>query len=122
MERAVAAVAAMSAVVYFISAAVAWQRVAFPTPNESLVKRVILDRAVAWTGLFVLFTLITAVKMHQVAWTGRFVDVVLLVALLAVYFSGLVSVRAITSNRHGNRVVLAFAAASIGVGLLILLL
>lgn len=122
MERLVAAVAAMSAVVYLIAAGVAWQRVVRPPPNDSLVKRVMLDRAVAWTGLFVLFSLIAGVKMHQVAWTDRFVDSVVLVALLAVYFSGLVSVRAITSGRHGNRVVIVFAAASLGVGLLVLLL
>lgn len=122
MDRLVASVAGMSATVYFISGAVAWFRVVYPSRTDARGSGVILDRAVAWTGLFVLFTLIALVKLRMAEWSDEALDVVLLLALLAVYAAGLVSVRVITSNMYGNKVVVLFAAASVAVGLMILLM
>lgn len=118
----VASAAGMSAALYFIAAAIAWRRVAVPVPSDSRAQRVMLDRAVAWTGLFVLFATLTALKLQMAEWSDDTVDLVLFLALTAVYVAGLVSVRAITGDAYGHRVLAVFAGLSLGVGLLILIL
>lgn len=123
MDRLVAAAAGMSAALYFLAGGVAWLRWAFPrSTQDSLVKKVVFDRAVAWSGLCVLFTLVSLVKLNMAEWTDNGVDILLLVALSAVYVSGLVSIRAITLPRYGYRALALFAGISLAVGLLILLL
>ncbi len=121
-DRLVASAAGMAAALYLMAAAVAWFRVAFPQPSPSLAKRVMLDRAVAWSALSALFSVVVAVKLSVASWTDSGVDFVLAVACLAIFVAGLVSVRAITVASFGNRVLAIFAAISLAVGLLILLL
>lgn len=120
MDKIVAAVAGMSAALYFLASLVAWYRVASPR-SESMFSGVFLDRAVAWTGLFVLFTLIASVKMKMAEWTDNVVDVFLLLALIAVYAAGMWSVRQISQRRFPLGGPAVFAAFTIVVGLLILM-
>lgn len=126
IDRLVAAAAGMAAALYIMAASVAWFRVFFPQsslgPAPSLGKKVIPDRAVAWSALAALFSVVVAVKLSLTEWANQGVDIVLLVASLAVFTAGLVSVRTITIASFGNRALAAFAAVSVAVGLLILLL
>jgi hypothetical protein len=121
MDRIVAAAAAMPAALYVMAASVAWFRVVFPLPSASLAKRVMLDRAVAWSALSVIFSVVVAVKLGIVSWDDPRVGVILVAALVAFFVAGLVSVRAITMAAFGNRVLAVFAVVSIAVGLVILL-
>ncbi len=120
MDRAVAAVAGMSAALYFLAALVAWYRVVHPR-SASMFSGVFLDRAVAWTGLFVLFTTISVVKMKLADWTDDAVDVFLLLALIAVYAAGMWSVRQISQRRFPRGGPAVFIAFTVAVGLVILL-
>lgn len=120
MDRLVAAVAGMSAGLYFLASIVAWYRVAFPRA-ESMFSGVFLDRAVAWSGLFVLFTLIALLKMQIAAWADEAVDALILAALLAVYLGGMVSVREISRRRFAVRGPALFGIVTLAVGVLILL-
>lgn len=122
IDRLVASVAGMAGTLYAMAALVAWFRVAFPQPTPSLAKKVMLDRAVAWSALSALFIVVVAVKLSVASWTDAGVDLVLTLASLAVFVAGLVSIRAITIAAFGNRVLVAFAGISLAVGLLILLL
>jgi predicted tellurium resistance membrane protein TerC len=121
IDRVVAAAAGMAAALYVMAASVAWCRVILPTPSHSFAKRVMLDRAVAWSALAAIFLVVVAVKLSVADWTDAGVDLVLAVASLAIFVAGLVSVRAITMAAFGNRVLVVFAMVSIAVGLLILL-
>ncbi len=69
-----------------------------------------------------LFSVVTAAKLSLTRWDNQGVDLILLIASFVVFAAGLVSVRAITLATFGNRVLLAFVAVSLAVGLLILLL
>lgn len=121
MDRLVASAAGMAATLYLMAACVAWMRAIWPkAAQEQLVRRVILDRAAAWTGLAVLFTLIVLVRLKMADWTDALIDIVLLVAILVVYCTGLLSVRAITVPRHGYRALIMFAGVSLAVGIVIL--
>lgn len=120
-DRIVAAAAGMAAALYIMAASVAWIRVVFPVPTPSLGKRVILDRAIAWSALAAIFVVVVSVKMTDLDWMDPVVDIVLTAACLTIFVAGLMSVRAITMPMHGNRVLAVFAAVSIAVGLLILL-
>ena len=122
MDRIVAAAAGMAGTLYLMAGALAWLRVAFPRPSPSLAKRVVLDRAVAWSALAIIFTVVVAVKLSVARWTDTGIDLLLTVAFLAIFVAGLVSVRNISAAAFGNRVFAVFAAVSIAVGLLILLL
>lgn len=121
MDKTVAAASGMAAAFYFMAAAFAWFRVASPSPSLSTVRKVILDRAVAWSALSALFAMVVAVKLSVARWTDPGVDIVLFLASLAIFIAGLVSVRAITAAMFGNKVLLGFGAVSIAVGALILL-
>jgi len=121
IDKLVASVAGMAGAFYILAAAAAWFRVVFPEPSESLAKRVMLDRAVAWSALAALFVTVVVVKLTEVDWTDAGVDLVLSMASLAIFVAGLASVRAITAAKFGNRVLAIFGLASVAVGLLILL-
>ena len=121
IDRLVAAAAGMPAALYLMAASVAWFRVVVPSPSPSLAKRVMLDRAVAWSALSVIFSVVVVVKLGILSWDDPRVGVILAVALIVFFGAGLVSVRAITMAAFGNRVLAVFGAVSIVVGLLILL-
>lgn len=121
MDRLVAAAAGMAGALYLMAASVAWFRVVFPAPSQSLAKRVMLDRAVAWSGLAALFTVVVLVYLTTADSTDTGIKVVVTVASLAIFVAGLNSVRAITMANFGNRVLAVFAAVSIAVGMLILM-
>ena len=120
-DRIVAAASGMAAALYVMAATVAWFRVILPTPSNSFAKRVMLDRAVAWSAMAAMFIVVVAVKLSVADWADAGVDVVLTLASLAIFVAGLVSVRAITMAAFGNRVLAVFAVVSIAVGLAILL-
>ncbi len=121
MDRLVASAAGMAAAFYLMASTVAWFRVAFPMPSASLAKRVMLDRAVAWSALSAIFCVVVAVKLGIASWYDDRVGLILALASIAIFVAGLVSVRAITAAAFGNKVLAVFAAVSIAVGLLILL-
>lgn len=121
MDRLVASAAGMAGAFYVMASAVAWWRVAFPQPSHSFAKRVMLDRAVAWSALSAIFCVMAVVKLEFASWTDAGVDLVLALSCLAIFAAGLVSVRAITIAAFGYRVLAVFAAVSIAVGLLILM-
>lgn len=122
VDRLVAASAGMAGALYFMAAAVAWFRVVFPVPSASFVAKVIFDRAVAWSALSALFILVVVVKLTSLEWDDTGVDVILMLASLAVFVAGLVSVRSITLASFGSRVLMVFAAVSVAVGILIFLI
>jgi hypothetical protein len=118
VDKVVAAVAGMSAALYFLSFLVAWYRVLTPRP-ASMFADVFPDRAVAWTALFILFVLHAAVKLKLIDWAD--VDVILLLALVAIYAAGMVSVWQISKRRNPIRGPALFAVVTVAVGLAILL-
>jgi hypothetical protein len=122
MDRIVAAAAGMAAAFYVMASAVAWFRVAFPMPSPSLAKRVMLDRAVAWSALSAIFSVVVTVKLGLASWYDDRVGLILALASISIFVAGLVSVRAITAAAFGHRVLAVFAVVSIAVGLLILLI
>jgi hypothetical protein len=122
LDRLVASVAAMAAALYLMAGSLAWYR--FFRPRETSlphVRSVILDRALAWSSLAVIFYTIVAIKMGWYHWSDDYVDAVRVVALSTIFGCGLISIRAITARHFGYSVVGWFAAVSIAVGLLILL-
>lgn len=123
LDRLVASTAAMAATLYLMAGSLAWYR--FCRPKETSlpqVRSVILDRAIAWSSLAVIFYTIVAIKMGWYHWSDDYVDSVRIVALLAIFGCGLVSIRAITIRHFGYSVVGWFALLSVAVGLVILLL
>lgn len=120
MDKVVAAVAGMSAALYLLSFLVAWYRVAMPR-SASMFADVFLDRAVAWTALFVLFALHASVKLKLVDWADAVVEILLLLVLIAIYAAGMVSVWHISRRRNPFRGPALFAVVTLAVGLLILL-
>lgn len=120
MDRLVASASGMAGAFYVMASAVAWFRVAFPQPSHSFAKRVMLDRAIAWSALSAIFCVVAVVKLKFANWTDLGVDIVLALACLAIFVAGLVSVRAITAAAFGNKVLAFFAVVSVAVGLLIL--
>ncbi len=88
----------MSAAFYLMASTVAWFRVAFPMPSASLAKRVMLDRAVAWSALSAIFCVVVAVKLGIASWYDDRVGLILALASIAIFVAGLVSVRAITAR------------------------
>jgi hypothetical protein len=120
VDKVIAAVAGMSAGLYLLSFIVAWHRVVTPR-SASMFADVFLDRAVAWTALFILFVLHASVKLKLVDWSDAVVDVFLLLALIAIYAAGMVSVWQISKRRHPFRGPALFAGVTLAVGLLILL-
>lgn len=86
------------------------------------VRSVILDRALAWSALAVIFYTVAAIKSGWYHWSDDYVDAVRVVALLTIFFCGLISIRAITVRHFGLRVVGWFAAASIAAGVVMFFL
>lgn len=121
MERLLAAIAGMSSTMYLMACLLAWYRVFSPGKSNDEARKVIPDRAVAWTGLFGLFGMIALEKLGLINWSDYSVMAFTFVFLSAVYWSGLVSIRAITIDRYGNFVLMVFVAASLAVGATILM-
>ncbi|HTE35716.1 MAG TPA: hypothetical protein VK634_06905 [Reyranella sp.] len=122
IDRTVAVAAGMAAALYIMAAAVAWSRVFVPAPTPSLATRVMPDRAVGWSALSTIFIVMVGVRLGWWSWNGPGVGIVLALASFALFAAGLVSVRAITQQKFGNRALAVFAAVSIATGLLILML
>ena len=120
IDRLIAAAAGMASAFYLMAACVAWFRVAIP-PSKTLAQSVMPDRAVAWSALSALCSVVAAVKLSIADWANAAVDLVLGLACLAIFLAGLVSVRAITHAAFGYKVLAVFAAVSVAVGLVILL-
>ncbi len=120
LDRLVASAAGMAAALYIMAASVAWFRVLLPQPSYSFAKRVMFDRAVAWSALSAIFIVVVAVKLGTWSWDDPGVCVVLALASFVIFVAGLVSVRAITLAVFGNGVLAVFALVSISVGLIIL--
>lgn len=120
MDRAVAAVAGMAAALYVLASLVAWGRVVQPR-SESMFAGVFLDRAVAWSALFVLFGLHAGVQLQWFYWHDEAVETALLLALLAIYLAGMWSVRQISQRLAPFGGPVVFAIVTCTVGLIILL-
>jgi hypothetical protein len=122
LDRLVASTAAMAAMLYLLAGSMAWYRLCRPKETSLPgVRSVILDRAMAWSSLAVLFYTIVAIKMGWYHWSDDYIDGVRLVALFTIFGCGLVSIRAITIRHFGYSVVGWFAAVSVSAGLAILL-
>lgn len=115
MDKLIAAVAAVSAALYFLSGGIAWYRVLSPTYHRPALKFV-LDRAIAWTALGVIFSRFVLVRTGMIDWSDDRFDVVLIVALIAIWSSGLASIRAFTVLRFGAQIWLLLAFISLAAG------
>lgn len=120
LDKLVAAIAGMAAALYFLAGSLAWYRLARPR-RHSLphVRSVILDRAIAWTSLAVLFGVVALAELEYVEWADDRLDIFRLISLAAIYVCGLVSIRNITSKHFGYSAVKWFALLSFSVGVLI---
>lgn len=112
----------MAATLYLLAGSLAWYRL-FRPRETSLphVRAVILDRAIAWSSLAVIFYTIVAIKKGWYHWSDDYIDVVRMISLAAIFACGLVSIRAITMRHFGYSVVGWFTVISIVVGFLVLL-
>lgn len=123
LDRLVAATAAMAAALYLLAGSMAWYRLCRPRETSlPHVRSVILDRALAWSSLAVIFYTIVVIKMGWYHWSDDYIDVVRIVSLATIFSCGLVSIRAITARHFGYSVVGWFAALSVSVGIAILFL
>lgn len=123
LDKLVASAAGMAAVLYLLSGSLAWYRLARPR-RESLpqVRGVILDRAVAWSSLAVLFGIVAISELGYYEWADNRLYFLRLAALLAIYICGLISIRSITIRHFGYSAVGWFGGLSFFVGLMILFL
>lgn len=123
IDRLVASTAAMAATLYFMASVVAWYRWFKPKPTTMPhVRSVILDRALAWSSLAIIFYTIVAIKMRWYHWSDDYIDVVRIVALSIIFVCGLISIRAMSIRHFGFTAVGWFGAISFVAGLLMLLL
>ena len=123
LDRLVAASAAMAAALYLLAGSMAWYRLCRPKETSlPHIRSVVLDRALAWSSLAVLFYTIVAIKMGWYHWSDDYVDVVRIMALATIFGCGLISIRAITVRHFGYSVVGWFAAVSIAVGVVVVFL
>lgn len=119
-DKIVAATAGMAAVLYILACGIAWYRVLSPTYSRPAL-RYVLDRAVAWSALSVIFCRIVGVRLRLIDWGNDWLDAALATALFAIWSCGLISVRAFTVPRFGWRIWAFVAFVSAITGLIILL-
>lgn len=123
LDRLVASAAAMAAVFYLMAGALAWYRLCRPKPaSSSRVRSVILDRALAWSSLAVIFYTVAAIKMGWHHWSDEVIDAIRIIALATIFVCGLVSVRAMTEKHFGYSAVGWFGIVSFVSGLIMLFL
>lgn len=118
MDKLVAVGAGMAASLYLLASGIAWYRVLSPTYHHRAFRHV-LDRAIAWTALFVIFSRAVVVRLELFEWGDDRLDVILIISLLAIWASGIVSVRSFTIARFGPSVWLNVAVFSLITGLII---
>jgi hypothetical protein len=113
--------AATAATLYLMAGALAWYRLCRPKKPAAMlhVRSVILDRALAWSSLAVIFYSITAIKLGWYHWSDNYVDIVRLVALATIFVCGLVSIRAMTIRHFGYNAVKWFALLSLASGVVV---
>lgn len=119
MDKLIAASASMAAALYFLSCCIAWYRLFSPTYRNPALK-IVVDRAIAWTAMAVIFLRIALVRLGVIDWDNQLLDVILLVSLIAVWVCGLCGVRSFTSLRFGARIWLSVALLSLAAGTLVL--
>lgn len=119
-DKIVAATAGMAAVLYLAACSVAWYRVLSPT-YERPAYRYVLDRAIAWSALFIIFARIVGVRLGLLDWGNDLLDAVLATSLFAIWACGVLSVRLFTLARFGNRIWLPSAVGSLLVGIIIMI-
>jgi len=121
IDKLVAATAGMTAAVYFLAMLVAWYRVfEARVPAHSYARRITLNRAIAWSALFVLFSMIVSIKTGKSSWGDPMIDISLIAANTLILLSSLASVKVITMASFGNSVLIVFGLVSALSGLLIL--
>lgn len=114
-NKLVAVSAAMAAVLYLLAAGVAWYRFLSPTYTRPALK-LVLDRAIAWSALAVIFSRFILVRLGVMDWGDDRLDFLLIISLFATWACGLTSVRAFTLVRFGSRVWMMFGLLSLGAG------
>jgi hypothetical protein len=108
---------AAAGMLYLLAGALAWYRLCRPRTTTMLhVRSVILDRALAWSSLAVIFFTIMAIKMGWYHWSDDYVDAVRLFALATIFVCGLASIHAITIAHFGYNAVKWFALLSFAAG------
>jgi hypothetical protein len=122
LDKFVASFAGMAATLYFLSGCMAWYRLLRPRrQSPPHVRSVILDRAIAWSSLAVLFGMIVSIKLGYFEESDDRLDVFRIVCLGAIYVCGLISIRSITMRHFGYSAVSWFAGLSAAVGVIILI-
>lgn len=118
IDKLVAMTAGMAAALYFLAGSLAWYRFIRPRPASLRhVRAIILDRAIAWTSLAVLFCIIMIAELGLVQWDDDNVDLFRIVALAVIYVCGLASIRAITIHNFGHGALIWFAGLSFAAGM-----
>lgn len=120
MDRLVAAMSAIAGTLYFLAGALAWYRLCRPKSARTMhVRSIIIDRAIAWTSLAIIFFTVTVTKMGWYHWSDDVIDVIMLCALAAIFVCSLASIRAITKQHFGYDAVKGFALLSLAAGFII---
>ncbi len=123
MERLVATSMGMAASFYAFASSLLWYVVIGGRLKKGSRRTggfdsasVLLDRAIAWASLAVVFAAIAARKMDWLPL--RALDIAISIAGLAVTLSGLWSVRQITREKFGNAILSVFAVLVLVAGVL----
>lgn len=123
LDKLVASAAGMAAALYLLSGSLAWYRLLRPRPSSlPHVRGVILDRAIAWSSLAVLFAILAIAELGYYELYEESFHIIRLIALSAIYVCGLASIRSITIRHFGHSAVGWFAGLSFMVGVIILML
>jgi predicted membrane protein len=120
-DRLTASSSAMAGALYVLAALGLWLVLVFRKQRPHNIKvSVILDRAIAWSALAAILLAIAAGRMRWVDWSS--VAGIFLPATFAIMIAGLVSVRSITREKYGGRVLVVFVAVVVVTGLSVFLL
>lgn len=119
IDRFTASASGMAGALYVLSASLLWwvlitrKKAAAVTPLGT--QSVIVDRAIAWSALAVLFSAIAVSELGWVDW--RELGPLFLMTTLVIMIAGLFSVRAITQQHLGNKALVVFIAVIAATGL-----
>lgn len=120
-DRLTASSSAMAGALYALAALCLWLVLIFRKQRPPGIKvSVMLDRAIAWSALAAILLAIAAGRMRWVDWSS--VAGIFLPAAMAIMIAGLVSVRSITREKFGDRVLVVFVAVVLCAGLSVFIL
>lgn len=122
LDRIVAACSGMASTFYFMSACLAWYRVIGRKGPLPLMESVMLDRAVAWSGISILLGLISVLKLTDAEWESFRVDIIRIISCLAIFIAGLMSVHVMTCMKFGYKILLVFTIIPVTIGLILFFL